>query len=292
MELHAGNVRRAARRPRTARRASVDATVSPVDRRGVAVREVDLCAGGTPSTSDAAAASSSAFQPTCGTLQVAEPRRRASRVTHWPPKNAEARHIRRLGAALEQPLHADADAEQRPAARHDARGWPSSTPRSSARVASKWPTPGTTTASAPSRSAGAAGTKIRRRSRERLAHRRQIASAVVDRARSQQSLSCSAASWRQLLVLRAGDAQRAGERLEDRLDVMVARPAVQHLHVDVGARADREAFEEVVDELGLQIADARGRSPSDRRRRAAGRRGRSRPRRASRPSASRSSPRG
>ena len=37
--------------------------------------------------------------------------------------------------------------------------------------------------------------------------------------------------------------------------VVMARAAVQHLDVDVGARADREALEEVVHQLGLQIAD-------------------------------------
>ena len=36
----------------------------------------------------------------------------------------------------------------------------------------------------------------------------------------------------------------------------MARASVQHLHVDVGLRALREPFEEVLDELRLQIADA------------------------------------
>ena len=49
--------------------------------------------------------------------------------------------------------------------------------------------------------------------------------------------------------------QRARERLEHRLDLVMARAAVEHLDVDVGPRADGEAFEEIVDQLGLQIAD-------------------------------------
>jgi hypothetical protein len=36
----------------------------------------------------------------------------------------------------------------------------------------------------------------------------------------------------------------------------MAGAAVEHLDVDVGARADREALEEIVNELGLKIADA------------------------------------
>ena len=56
-------------------------------------------------------------------------------------------------------------------------------------------------------------------------------------------------------ILLARDAQRARERLEHRFDVVMAGAPVQHLDVHVRARADREAFEEVVHELGLQIAD-------------------------------------
>src|SRR3954464_11965280 len=35
----------------------------------------------------------------------------------------------------------------------------------------------------------------------------------------------------------------------------MARASVQHLHMDIRPRTDREAFEEIVDELGLQVAD-------------------------------------
>src|SRR6185295_4713991 len=75
-------------------------------------------------------------------------------------------------------------------------------------------------------------------------------------ARSQQAFGARQ-HLREPLVLRHGHAQRAGERLEDRLDVVMARASVQHFDVDVGARADGEALEEVVHELGLQIADHR-----------------------------------
>src|SRR5687767_4488271 len=59
----------------------------------------------------------------------------------------------------------------------------------------------------------------------------------------------------ELLVFRTGDAQRARERLEDRLDLVVAGSAVEHLHVDVAAHALCEAFEEVLHQLGLEVAD-------------------------------------
>ena len=68
---------------------------------------------------DAPGAASSAFQPTCGIFSrcagVAAQPRDAAR------QHAEAGHLRRLVAALEQPLHAEADAEQR-RARVDGRG--------------------------------------------------------------------------------------------------------------------------------------------------------------------------
>jgi hypothetical protein len=60
---------------------------------------------------------------------------------------------------------------------------------------------------------------------------------------------------RELLVFRARDAQGARERLEDRFDLMVARAPVHHLDVHVGSGAQRKAVEELVDELGLEIAD-------------------------------------
>src|SRR6266567_3166079 len=65
----------------------------------------------------------------------------------------------------------------------------------------------------------------------------------------------------ELTVFRAGDAKRAREGLEDRLDLMMAGSAVQNLHVDVRARALREPLEEILHELGLQVADARNLQP-------------------------------
>ena len=70
----------------------------------------------------------------------------------------------------------------------------------------------------------------------------------------------------QLLVARAGDAQRAREGLEDGFDLVVVGAAVHGLDVDVGAGAAGEAFEEVGDQFGLQIADER-RTDLGRRRR-------------------------
>ncbi len=125
-----------------------------------------------------------------------------------------------------------------------------------------------------------------------LGDRRQIAGAIVDeRDRSQQSLR-RRQHPREPAVARARDAQRAGERLEDRLDLVMTRPAVQHLQVHVGARGRREALEEVLHELGRQIADLFRRQAEIDDGEAAGRRDRSPRRRASRPSASRSSRRG
>ena len=43
--------------------------------------------------------------------------------------------------------------------------------------------------------------------------------------------------------------------LKQRFDLVVVRTSVQHLQVDVGARAHGKALEEVVHQLGLQIAD-------------------------------------
>ena len=54
----------------------------------------------------------------------------------------------------------------------------------------------------------------------------------------------------------ARDPERAGERLEDGFNLVMARSAVHHLHVDIRAGANREPFEEIVHELGLQIAHA------------------------------------
>ena len=97
-----------------------------------------------------------------------------------PAEHAEARHVRRLVAALEQPLHARGRC--RAAACPSTAAPDRVAPRaSSAAVAPKWPTPGTMRP----RRAGAArrrrrDVKLGAERRERLAHRRQVAGAVVD----------------------------------------------------------------------------------------------------------------
>ena len=67
--------------------------------------------------------------------------------------------------------------------------------------------------------------------------------------------SCSATA-RQPAVFRARHPQGARERLEHRLHLVVARPAVHHLQVDIGARGRRETLEEVLHQFRLQVADA------------------------------------
>ena len=59
-----------------------------------------------------------------------------------------------------------------------------------------------------------------------------------------------------LAVPRACDAQRPRERLENRLHPVVAGSSVQDLHVHVGAGAKGEPLEEILDQLGLEIAHA------------------------------------
>src|SRR5262249_38316640 len=44
---------------------------------------------------------------------------------------------------------------------------------------------------------------------------------------------------------------------EDCLYVMMARSPVQNFHVNVCTRPEREAFEEIMNEFGLKVADAR-----------------------------------
>ncbi len=120
---------------------------------------------------------------------------------------------------------------------------------------------------------------------EPLADRREIPGAVIDQRNRYSRPLRRGQHLRELPVLRAREPQRARERLEHRLDLVMARAAVQHLDVDVRARALREPVEEIVHQLGLQVADRDRRAARDRRPRARGRRGRLRRRRASRPSA-------
>jgi hypothetical protein len=91
---------------------------------------------------------------------------------------------------------------------------------------------------------------------QRLEHRGQIARFVVDDGYAHQSNPLVEGSMSaELLVARAGYAQRAGKGFEDGFDLVMIGAAVHGLHVDVGARAASEALEEIGDELGLQIAD-------------------------------------
>ena len=91
---------------------------------------------------------------------------------------------------------------------------------------------------------------------ERLAHRRQVAGLVVDERNHSSPLVLGSMRASRLSFAQATRSARANA-LNTASILMMARSAVQHLDVDVRARADREALEEVVDQLGLQIADAR-----------------------------------
>ena len=193
------------------------------DRRRERVREVGLRPGATPARIDDGRVGFTAFQPTCGTLNSAQlrrgtPRSQSARASAAAGQQPEPGEPRRLGAPLEQELQPEADAEQRLAgvARRQDRLAPR---RVEHAVASKWPTPGTIRPSAPA--------NLRRRLRrehlgagrgQRLAHGRQVAGAIVDqRDDSQQPLRARQHPL-QPPVLRAGDAQRARERLEHRFD--------------------------------------------------------------------------
>ena len=80
---------------------------------------------------------------------------------------------------------------------------------------------------------------------------RLIARAQIDRTRA----LCRRQHLAQLLVARAGHAQRPRKCLEDGFDLVMIRAAVHRLHVHVGARAARKALKEIRHQLGLQIAD-------------------------------------
>ena len=122
---------------------------------------------------------------------------------------------------------------------------------SSAAVAAKCPTPGTTMPRRRRDPRASRRVQLGARGGEALADRRQVAGAVVDERDHSSSLVLGQRP-RQPPVLRARVAQRAGERLEHRFDLVVAGAAVEHLHVDVGAGALREAVEEVVHQLRLR----------------------------------------
>ena len=148
----------------------------------------------------------------------------------------------RLGAAREQPLQPDADPEQRPRRHRAGRGRPGATPWVEARVEAKCPTPGTIM---PGRRQllGPRRVDLGADGGERLAHRGQVAGAVVDQRNHSRpfvfgSIFASRLSWRR-------PPQRAGERLEAGLDLLVVGAAVDHLEVHVGRGGAGEALEEI-----------------------------------------------
>ena len=143
----------------------------------------------------------------------------------------------------------------RPAAAWPAIAWRHSAP--SADVAPKCPTPGTTIADGEPRSEASRTTRASAATApERLPDRRQVARAVVhDRDHSSSFVLGSMPA--ELAVLRAGDAERAAERLERRLDPVMRRTPVEDLHVDVAAHTAGEPVEEVGHQLRLEVADAR-----------------------------------
>jgi hypothetical protein len=57
------------------------------------------------------------------------------------------------------------------------------------------------------------------------------------------------------LVAPASRTQGAGESFEERLNFVVIGAAVERADVNIAARAASEAFEEIVDEFGLQVAN-------------------------------------
>ena len=154
-------------------------------------------------------------------------RRRASGVTR-PATHAEAGDAGRLVAAVEQHLHADADAEERAAVGGGRRASTASRPRprSAAMHAPKAPTPGSTTASAACDRRRASAVSARVGAEVLRAPSRPSAGC---RSRSRRPRSVSVSSEQRALGRRhvvALDlhrvAQRAGDALERRLDHVVA----------------------------------------------------------------------
>ena len=255
MELHAGHLTALHdRRERLAVRRDRDRVAG--DRRDVAVREVDLRAGRRRRRAiGSSRCMSSVFQPTCGTFRspaVATAAARVAPAAEQPEARADPaprRCLRTATACRGRCRAADAARRRARESRRPIRG-------PSAAVAAKWPTPGTMMRVARPRARRAVPACTARRRARASAFRTDVRlpAPVVDQRDHSRSFGARQ-HLRQPLVLRARDAQRAGERLEHRLDLVMARAAVQHLDVDVGAGADRESLEEIVHELGLQVAD-------------------------------------
>ena len=136
-------------------------------------------------------------------------------------ENAESGTVGRLVASLEQPLHAETDAEQR-AALSDAcqnRFHPGGVERARRAEVSDTRHDHTVCLRKILRPPG--HNHVRTQRREGLFHRGQIPCAVINQGdHSQQPLG----TWEHLsepFVLRTGDAQRACERLEHGLDLVM-----------------------------------------------------------------------
>ena len=173
-------------------------------------------------------------------------------------KMAEARLIGRFARARVEPLHADADAEKRNAARDGC----ANGRREAGRVE---PLSGREVANAGQHDAlcgfnqskvAIGDDRLRAEMAQGLEHRGQIARFVVDDGYAHHKQSFGRGQhFAELFVARAGYAQGARKGLEDGLDLVMVRAAVHGLDVNVGAGAAGEAFEEVGDQFGLQVAD-------------------------------------
>ena len=234
----------------------------------------------TPSSSGCGRRRRSRFQPMCGTGR--SPSKRRTRPGSRPrPRCAPV-----LLALLEQHLHADADAEQRRAprdrlAQRPARGRAF---RISSMVAPKAPSPGSTSASARA-AAGIAGQHgLRPRVAEALGDAAQVADAVVDDRDHSEPLVLGTPFTRGSRA--TAIAQRPGRGLEQRLRDVVRVAAAQRVEVQVEAAVVGEGPEEVLEQLGRQVAHLLRLERSRRSAARAGPRGRPRsaraPRRAAR----------
>ena len=220
------------------------------DRRRVGVREVERTR---PSGRPAGAAPAAArpwterFQPTCGTFRRAPSGSRSGSRVIRPGSTPRPGSAGRFVAALEQPLHAEADAED---------GTPSANApsddasRQPARRATRWRRSGRRRArrspAAPARSSGARGCDAPPAPMARSALRTDVRlpGAVVDERDHSSSFVLGSMRASRRSRAQATRSARANA-LNDGLDLVVARPAVEHLHVHVGAGAERETLEEV-----------------------------------------------
>ena len=171
--------------------------------------------------------------------------------------------LRRFLAALEQPLHAETDAEQRPAFADAGRGWPSIHSRVERRGGAEVADARhDDAASRPTMSAGDAGTNTSApMAASAFLHRGQVAGAVVDERDHSSSIAHSSpfvlGSIRasRLSFAQATRSARANALNTASILWWLERPYITFTWTLARAPM-REALEEVVDQLGLQIADA------------------------------------